>query len=351
MYRSPTKIPLLTQCIYCKLEFQTSRSKNGRNPVEHVIPQMLGMFENNMTLKDIVCANCNKFFSKNTELLFGRDSVYGILYRSIVGLFKENEFKKSIHYPRKKLAFKINHSEYGQTLVDIQLNKQNLFEVRLAEQFILLNSTKGMSVHYPINQLPHKAIMDSLGLPVHASNVNYVGPIFSPEEWDLKRYMISQKLKASGFNNSPAPKTISFLPPLQQDSQLLFSSLIDEDIIRVIAKIGFNYFAKIFGAELSNKDYFNNIRHFIRYGIKPGYSLVMMNKKIINENVTSLTSENFNHHSIVIFQNDHKILAKVTLFNRDVFDILLTDSYPFWGNFIKSGHSFYLLTKQIQKTI
>ncbi|HDO7855532.1 TPA: hypothetical protein P5J11_002815, partial [Legionella pneumophila] len=350
MYCSPTKkMPLLTQCIYCKLEFQTSKSKKGRNPVEHVIPQMLGMFENNMTLKDIVCANCNKFFSKNTELLFGRDSVYGILYRSIVGLFKENEFKTSIHYPRKKLAFKINHSEYGQTLVDIQLSKQNLFEVRLAEQFILLNSTKGVSVHYPVNQLPHKTVLDSLGLPVHASNVNYIGPKFSPEEWDLKRNMIGQKLKVSGFNKSPAPKTISFRPPLQQDSQLLFSSLIDEDIIRVIAKIGFNYFAKIFGAELSNKDYFNNIRHFIRYGIKSGHSLVMMNKKIINENVNSLTSENFNHHTVVVFQNDHKILARVTLFNRDVFDILLTDSYPFLGNFIKSGHCFYLLTKQIQK--
>ncbi|HAT9811753.1 TPA: hypothetical protein JBD74_16920, partial [Legionella pneumophila subsp. pneumophila] len=77
----------------------------------------------------------------------------------------------------------------------------------------------------------------------------------------------------------------------------------------------------------------------------------MMNKKIINENVNSLTSENFNHHTVVVFQNDHKILARVTLFNRDVFDILLTDSYPFLGNFIKSGHCFYLLTKQIQKTI
>ncbi|HGI8217418.1 TPA: hypothetical protein ACJT8N_002386, partial [Legionella pneumophila] len=71
------------ECLYCKSVVKQHKSRKGRVPVEHVVCKMLGSFENNMTLKNIVCQKCNNDFSK-LELSLGRDSVYGILYRSIV---------------------------------------------------------------------------------------------------------------------------------------------------------------------------------------------------------------------------------------------------------------------------
>jgi hypothetical protein len=44
---------------------------------EHVIPQMLGTFENNWTT-DFVCDECNQFLGDHLELPLGRDSLEAI---------------------------------------------------------------------------------------------------------------------------------------------------------------------------------------------------------------------------------------------------------------------------------
>lgn len=52
------------QCVYC-LNWKDEKEFNR----EHVIPQFLGTFSNNLVLNELeVCKECNSFFSKNFEL-------------------------------------------------------------------------------------------------------------------------------------------------------------------------------------------------------------------------------------------------------------------------------------------
>lgn len=337
----------VVECLYCKSKFQAHKSRKKSAPLEHVMCKMLGHFENNMTLKNVVCKNCNNYFSK-LELSLGRDSVYGILYRSMAGLFNDTDFKVAVQHPRKKLALKVNHPEYGYVLVDLDLNTKNLFSVRLTDQFIFLNSTNGVAVNYPIYQIPHKSFLDAIGLPMHPPKFSFLGPEVSPFEMQTKILTIRKILKQKDIIRNMKGNKISRQPPLDQNSPLLFSSYIDEDIIRIIAKISFNYFTKIFGREIANKSYFNDVRHFILYGLKTSYQLVSMDKFPINEKVHTIDKNNFDRHHILIYQEGHRILSKVILFNRDIFRVILTQEYPLLAAGLKSGHTFSLTNKTIQ---
>jgi len=63
--------------------------------IEHVIPQCLGVFKNNLTLTELVCNDCNQFFGDNLELALGRDSLEGIArYRFGIGPQKVPFFKR-----------------------------------------------------------------------------------------------------------------------------------------------------------------------------------------------------------------------------------------------------------------
>ncbi|HAU0852016.1 TPA: hypothetical protein ACT9AU_001887 [Legionella pneumophila] len=335
------------ECLYCKSVVKQHKSRKSRVPVEHVVCKMLGSFENNMTLKNIVCQKCNNDFSK-LELSLGRDSVYGILYRSIVALLDKETFKKSTQHPRKKLFLKMNHVEYGHVLVNLELTPDTLFEVSLTDQFIFLNSTKGVSVHYPVDQLPHKSQLDALGLPMRPPIFSFLGREINPNEFQLKTSKIEKALQAAEIQKFIGRGRINKQPPLDQNSPLLFSSYVDEEIIRVVSKIGFNYFTYIFGHGYAIKDYFNDLRHFIRYGLKPNYKLVTLNKYPINENIDTLHNDNFGQHQVSIFQNGHDIIARIILFKRDVFDVLLTKEYPLIGGFFQSSHIFCLKSKTIR---
>ncbi|MFT4060660.1 MAG: hypothetical protein QM652_14090 [Legionella sp.] len=125
--------------------------------------------------------------------------------------------------------------------MDIELDNQALFSVRLAEQFVLFNSTKGVCVHYPSNQLPHESTLDSLGL--FTPSIQFLGPSCCIEDFSQKTNEIRQKLMISGFKLHLKSSKADSLPPLSNNSKLMFSSVIDDEITRVIAKIGFNYFA------------------------------------------------------------------------------------------------------------
>lgn len=83
-------------CIYCREAIET------RPPAEHVLPQMFGTFENNLTLFT-VCGGCNNRFSK-FELFLGRDSAEAI-QRIRYGLKPPADAKK---IRGRRLTFRAN---------------------------------------------------------------------------------------------------------------------------------------------------------------------------------------------------------------------------------------------------
>lgn len=333
------------QCIYCKKLLPKSRQ--NKVPREHVISKMIGLFgKDTMTLVDRVCYECNNYFSK-LELVFGRDSVYGVLYRAISGLLSEEKFSKIAHKKRKKLVLSTYSPIHGDALVDIALDSQALFSVRLAEQFVLFNSTKGVCVHYPSDQLPHESTLNSLGL--FTPSIQFLGPSCCIEDFPLKENEIRQKLMASGFKLQLKSSKADSLPPLPNSSKLIFSSVIDDVITRVIAKIGFNYFAYNF-KHLALSEHLDAIRNYVRYGLKTDHTIVSMNHQPINAHVLSLKKERFGYHTIFIWHQEGRIMARIILFNHNIFDVIISNNYPFLLNKVFNiGHRFFLHDKRVEK--
>ena len=60
------------RCIWCLQDKETAAFNR-----EHVIPQAFGTFENNFTLVNAVCCECNSFFSRELEPTLARDSLEG----------------------------------------------------------------------------------------------------------------------------------------------------------------------------------------------------------------------------------------------------------------------------------
>lgn len=337
------------ECLYCK---QTIHLRYDRTqpkyPVEHVIPQLLGHFKQSMTLKLIVCKKCNQFFSEGIENSFGRDSIYGILYRVLTNLFDEKRFKKSIKQRRNKLTFNVDYPEYGSTIVNIDLDESAFFRVSLADQFVLLNSTKGVSKHFPLNELPHRGVLDAVGWPMHRPNISFLGPAVKPSEREAKLAQIQMMLQNADIRRNMSQSSLMTLPPIPSESPLFFSSLIDDEIMRVIAKIAFNYFTYIVGHKCALSEYFDEIRRYIRCGVKSDHHMVLMKKYNISSSIEKLKSHDFNYHQIKIIQKNHMIIAIIKLFNRDVFEVKLTESYPIICSGFESSHKFCLLSRIIE---
>lgn len=345
--------PLL--CIYCKKTIQNetddlqnsnkSPTKKGRNPVEHVIPQMLGLFgKDTMTLLKEVCPNCNNRFSK-LELMMGRDSVYGILYRRLSGILNN---EKSLQHKRKKLFFEVYSPVYGKTLVDISPDDAHLFKVRIADQFTLLNSTKGLQVNYHLEQLPRREELESLGLPMRpANNIGFLGAECTLLELSEKMNEVKQALRKSGIKPSGLA-TANRLPPLPENSPLMFSSMIDDNIMRIIAKIAFNYFVSRFGYRVAMGEYFDQIRNYVLYGLRTEYNIVSMVHRSILEHADNLSKEQFGHHLVSVFQDGQKIIANILLFNRDNFKVIISSHYPLYSYVFFSKHKFNILKKQVE---
>jgi hypothetical protein len=74
-------------CIYCLKE----KAPTDFN-IDHVIPESFGAFENNFTLTEAVCKECNQYFGDKLELFLGRDTFEGML-RFMQGVKAPEEFK------------------------------------------------------------------------------------------------------------------------------------------------------------------------------------------------------------------------------------------------------------------
>jgi hypothetical protein len=97
-------------CIYCLQD-----KPLGAFHVEHVIPQALGTFENNLTLNYSVCKDCNQFFGDNLEIVLTRGTIeaihrleYGIKPLSEVRDLKYHQLTLTITAPGDWYGVKVH---------------------------------------------------------------------------------------------------------------------------------------------------------------------------------------------------------------------------------------------------
>lgn len=328
------------KCIYCLLD----KPKSDFNR-EHVLQKSFGKFQGALTLIEQVCKDCNSSFGNEIDRILGRDS-FEALYRLRYGMKSEID---DIPYKRLTLTIpKEEQSDWAGVKVEIIGLDQNLLIVRRLPQFGFISKSTGDYVYFTLSEIENGLQLDKLDLDKEAD-----GKIISntSEEWE--------KLTSFLNNNGLKYELLRDFSPIQpikdEDNKLkLHAELnIDDFLVRGIAKIGFNYMAKMCGSLFATKDCFNDIRDFIRYNKLPIRDL---STTIKPTNQPLLANDSFNYRRlghILALEWDitgRHVLARVSLFNSITWTIILAEYFSGIYREIKCCH-FYDIQKHSIKEL
>ena len=115
--------------------------------------------------------------------------------------------------------------------------------------------------------------------------------------------------------------------------------VIDESIIRAVAKIAFNYLAYWQGPQFMLEADFNLTRRFIRYGVKPQYPLIKIRQESILGDEPLSGKTRSGHLLTVDWASDKRsIVAQVSLLNWMTYSVSLARNFSGEHRVIQRGH-------------
>lgn len=331
-------------CIYCSVE-KTHVSFNR----EHVIHAAFGGFEGALTLVSphdpAVCIDCNSAFSSSIDLAVTRDSVEAML-RLDSGLKSPLEvaelFRKSV---RLQLP---EENEFGLGALSVTLVPTpdgSDVTVVPVPQVRFQRKTGGFKSMTEKQLLASDPRMDA---EIDAAAKK---DLFWPSYDEGARERLIALLDKYDLPFVPGE---SFNPPPDQEADFEAHIGLDRLIARAIAKIAFNYLAKMSGmSELSfveNRD-FDPIRRFVRYGDGQPSSFV----KIV-EMPSELTglgkAGRLDRHYLGLDWkegNGEPILCFVRLFGVVAYEVRLAwDTTVLWRP-LRHAHLYDLSSRRVRK--
>lgn len=265
------------RCVYCLDEKSISEFNR-----DHVIPESFGTFGSNTpTLINLVCRDCNQYFGNNVENDLGRDSLYGVIYRSMSGIINAKEFYENKRHKKNLSHSYVKCNVHGDMLVDISdfdVNINPQFMVSIANQVIIMNSTKGVQAHFRINKIPQRRFLEDIGLkPVFGYLKFYLSANNTVNLYEQTRFT----LKKSDIHVEIKRNWLSEIDLRAGEQFLQFNFTINDWVMRAIAKMTFNYFILQYGNTAFSSN-FNDIRNYIRYGKIPNYYII---KPLLQKNI------------------------------------------------------------------
>jgi hypothetical protein len=127
-------------------------------------------------------------------------------------------------------------------------------------------------------------------------------------------------------------------------------SVLDSLILRAVAKIAFNYAAKVRDATFVLRPDFDEIREYIRDGREPSWAPVVVPTRDSILFGGSRHWRQTNGHLVTLDWNraGFGVLAQVSLFNTITYRVLLCPHYSgIWHGCLPSGHHFDVESRQI----
>lgn len=306
-------------CIYCR-KWKKTEEFNTR---EHVIPQQLGKFENNLILNDAlkkikyVCNNCNKHFGDTIEQWFSIDSLEGYILRA---KYLKKEHKKNTK--RFRLEMTIKEGDYKG--VHVELTENN--KIKVLPQ-IGLRGKDGNWDYFLINQIN----------TIKKEKYDLV-------ENSLRSFGIEEEKAALYFNKIGINFEIKgfFSPPDLVTCDITVR--IDKAIKRVVAKIAFNFFAYYNYKKFILDKSFDQIRNFILNN-EDMINVQVSNKPILYDEVKNGMAKL--GHIITFHKNKSRyIIAQVSLFNHLNYEFKLSET-PFDLDIKANGKFFDLGSRKI----
>jgi hypothetical protein len=315
------------ECIYCLRELPIETFTK-----EHVIPQAFGTFENNLTLVNCVCSDCNRFFGDNLEPVLAEGS-----FEAVRRLDYRIKSPESAKYLRKdRVRFSLRGGEWNDLVVGLQGDGDELFVSPVPQVRFAKKDGSGW-IHFTESELAE--LSEPLPNEVDTKRIIL---IFDSEE--TKERLLQTLL---GIGVEFQENESGFLSR-EKESWVEVETQIDQVILRCMAKIAFNYLTKTAGDDFARKRDFNPIRSYVRYGTAPDYDFFRISNYSILAYDT-LTYRQTNGHLVTVnwSPDGRDIVSQVSLFNHRTYHFRLAMKFSgLWRN-IRSGHHFNIECRKI----
>lgn len=307
-------------CIYC------GSSEPPRDKREHVIPRLLGTFQQNWTL-DCVCDDCNEYFGEQLEVHFGRDSTEA-LYRLQYGTKKASE---SSDLPYKRITLIIEQEgpfhgaratigpDAGDGVQPIPLPQVGYRRLGEARFEWLLESE----------------LTDEKLAPYRSSGwqINVIGPT----DADHERLIARIQVHGVAFKRQSAQQLQ--IHNEKNEVTVLTEATLDISIQRAIAKIAMNFAAHVVSADFVRNTSFEAARGFIRFGLRPGFQVVALSDTPILAD-DGVNFRQTKGHLIVIGWESSSIVVRFSPFNFITYRIVLGQTFDGIWRDIAAGFLF-----------
>lgn len=322
----------VTKCIYC----QEERPPECFTNVEHVLPQSFGTFQNNFTLRGVVCNRCNQYFGDNLELALGRDTFEGQL-RFRHGVKAIDKFKAIGRASR--IVLKSTEGEFaGCYMYREYSTEKGDIVVKPLPQVGFFLTPGNRHEYFLLDDIPTASELERRGFDSqHPRSI--VG-------LEVDVHELTERLRAKGI---PFNYRGPLVPGERLETILVhFEGTIDHTIFRAIAKIAFNYLALSEGSDFVHHPDFDRARHYIRWGHFPGYKMIQMDEAAILEGEPIEGLRALGHLITMSWAQDGRsVLSQVSLFNWMTYRICLAPDFTGPRPDLIMGHLFNVSNGQI----
>lgn len=319
-------------CIYC----QEEKADDSFGRVEHVLPQSFGKFESNLTLRGVVCDECNQFFGDNLEIALARDTFEGE-FRFVHGVKDPENFRP--FGCKSRMIIKVAEGDFQGSYAYREYSPEaGEIIVRPVPQAGFRRRDSTGYEYFFLDELPERSALEGMGIDLdHPEGIRAVA---------VEEAFLKTKLAEKGITFRRGGELL-----LPKESGTLLCEVegtIDQTIFRAIAKIAFNYLAYWQGRDFVNESSFDPIRQFIRFSERPLYLPVAVTEQPVLADEPIVGKRRLGHLVTVNWAQDGKsIVSQVSLLNWMTYRICLAKDYSGDRRNIKMGHFFNVSSGEI----
>jgi HNH endonuclease len=315
-------------CIYCRTR------ADGPFPKEHVVPQAFGRFLDNLTLQ-CVCGVCNSFFDRELEVFLTRDSVEALL-RVRYGL-KTKSGRRKLGTSRLTIRVISPGDWYGARIRTERNAEGTEIKGEPLPQVGFRKFGETERKWFLEDELENKRAWERYRTD---AETHIVG------QPDAAVQRLVEKLLKFGivFKKRGTPEKHG--GPVQ----VFAESILDDIIFRGVAKIAFNFLAYIRNVDFVLRPDFDEIRSYIRFGVKPLHPIVLVTTTPILQGDDSLYRQT-NGHLVVVGWDmlNEGVVCLLSLFNHLTYHVVLCRNYSGVWHPIDAGRHFDLRTRTISE--
>lgn len=326
-------------CIYCLRSAPTC----GFN-VEHVIPEALGSFHNNLTLSDSeVCQDCNQFFGDTLDRMLTRDS-YEALLRIEHGL-KDTAEVGGMFRERVTVRLPADATRWGGAILRLRPHPDGGASRPVVDLVPQVGFERKDSGGW--DYIAEAELRTEPGIAERVSRSYGKHRVILFDTDDARERLLAI-LGEVGIPFKKEEEFHGFPPFAGGEVTAEVQARFDAYLARAVCKIAFNYMAKTQGAEFALRSEFNAARRHVRHGEGKGGAFLTFDEGTRFRSASG-QQRRMTAHTLTLDWNGSRdeLIGHVHLFGVTQYAVRLCAKWSGIWREVMSGHVFDLESREV----